>query len=93
MKATPMIGYLENKPVGIVDVIENKNSVEIDGFGVLENYQRNGIGRTMQSYIGELAGQRPVILVADGEDTVKDMYLKQGYVYRSFRYQILKENI
>ena len=24
MKATPMIGYLENKPVGIVDVIENK---------------------------------------------------------------------
>ncbi|MEJ7170130.1 GNAT family N-acetyltransferase, partial [Staphylococcus epidermidis] len=45
------------------------------------------------SYIGELAGQRPVILVADGEDTVKDMYLKQGYVYRSFRYQILKENI
>ncbi|MCO0861407.1 GNAT family N-acetyltransferase [Staphylococcus pasteuri] len=93
MKAIPMIGYLENKPVGIVDVIENKNSVEIDGFGVLENYQRTGIGRTMQSYIGELAGQRPVILVADGEDTVKDMYLKQGYVYRSFRYQILKENI
>lgn len=47
----------------------------------------------MQSFVGKLAGDRPVMLVADGEDTVKDMYLKQGYVYRSFRYQVLKEKI
>ena len=86
-----MVSYLNGQPVGIVDIIENKNSVEIDGFGVLEDYQRNGIGQTMQAFVGELAGERPVMLVADGEDTVKDMYLKQGYVYRSFRYQVLKE--
>lgn len=92
-KATPMVSYLNGQPVGIVDIIENKNSVEIDGFGVLEDYQRNGIGQTMQAFVGELAGERPVMLVADGEDTVKDMYLKQGYVYRSFRYQVLKEKI
>ncbi len=34
---------------------------------------------------------KPVILVADGEDTAKDMYAKQGYVYQSFCYQILKK--
>ena len=28
-----------------------------------------------------MANERPVILVADGEDTAKDMYLRQGYIY------------
>lgn len=40
-----------------------------------------------------MANERPVILVADGEDTAKDMYLRQGYVYQGFKYHILKENI
>ncbi len=41
----------------------------------------------MQSLVGEYAlsrNHKPVILVADGEDTAKDMYAKQGYVYQSF---------
>lgn len=88
-----LLAYLDDKAVGTVDVIETENTVEIDSFGVLESYQHQGIGTTMQSYVGDLTGQRPVILVADGEDTAKDMYLKQGYTYQSFTYHIVKENI
>lgn len=87
------VAYLEGKAVGTVDVIETDETVEIDSFGVLEGYQRQGIGTTIQSYIGEIAGERPVILVADGEDTAKDMYIKQGYTYQSFIYHIVKENV
>ena len=73
-------------------LIVSMKSIEIDGFGVLETYRHQGVGSTIQAYIGEVA-EKPVILVADGEDTAKDMYLKQGYTFLGYRYQILKENI
>lgn len=88
-----LIAYINQQPVGIVDLIVSMKSIEIDGFGVLETYRHQGVGSTIQAYIGEVAEKKPVILVADGEDTAKDMYLKQGYTFLGYRYQILKENI
>ncbi|UDI77688.1 GNAT family N-acetyltransferase [Staphylococcus taiwanensis] len=88
-----LIAYLNEQPVGSVNIIETEETVEIDSFGVLESHQRQGIGSTLQAYIGQLAGERPVILVADGEDTAREMYVKQGYTYQSFIYHIVKENI
>ena len=67
--------------------------MEIDGLGVMEQYRHNAIGSSIQSHVGKLAKTNPVILVADGEDTAKDMYIKQGYTYLGFRYQILKHLI
>lgn len=75
-----LVAYLNNEPIGVVDVIESENYIELDGFGVLEQFRHQGIGSTMQSLVGEYAISRdhkPVILVADGEDTAKDMYAKQ----------------
>lgn len=89
---TRIVAYYLHKSVGILDVIVTDETVEIDGFGVLEDYRHKGIGTTMQSYVGHLAGSRPVILVADGDDTAKDMYIKQGYIFQSFQYQIVKED-
>ncbi|RIP37454.1 GNAT family N-acetyltransferase [Staphylococcus gallinarum] len=86
-----LIAYKAQQPVGILDLIISDNTVEIDGFGVLPEYQRQGIGTVMQSYVARYAGRKPMILVADGEDTAKDMYIKQGYQFLSFKYQILKE--
>ena len=91
-----MVAYISDEPIGVVDVIESDNYIEIDAFGVLESYRNQGIGSTIQSLIGEYAmsrNRKPIILVADGEDTAKDMYVKQGYTYQSFCYQILKEDI
>ncbi|PTI57164.1 GNAT family N-acetyltransferase, partial [Staphylococcus succinus] len=88
-----LIAYDRGIPVGILDLILTDKTVEIDGFGVLEPYQNKGIGSIMQSFVANVAGTRPVILIADGEDSAKQMYIKQGYIFISFCYQILKENV
>lgn len=88
-----LIAYVDKAPVGTVDVIETEETIEIDSFGVMENYRRQGVGSTLQAHIGSIANERPVILVADGEDTAKDMYTKQGYTYQSFVYHIIKEDV
>ncbi|WP_343237197.1 GNAT family N-acetyltransferase [Staphylococcus sp. ACRSN] len=88
-----IIAYKLEKPIGILDLIVSESVVEIDGFGVLPEYQQQGIGKVMQSFVARYADGKTIILVADGEDTAKDMYIKQGYQFISFKYQILKENV
>lgn len=86
-----IIAYENNIPVGILDLIITNKTVEIDGFGVLENFQRRGIGQTMQSFVADVSDDKVIILIADGEDSAKHMYIKQGYIFISYCYQILKE--
>lgn len=88
-----LIAYFNHQPVGIVDLIINTHTIEIDGLGVIEQYRHQLIGSTIQAYVGDIAQSKTVILVADGEDTAKDMYLQQGYTYLSYRYQVLNEDI
>ncbi|CPR05043.1 acetyltransferase [Staphylococcus aureus] len=45
----------------------------------------------MQAFVAEIAKDKPIILVADGEDTAKDMYKRQGYIYSGFQFETLKE--
>lgn len=92
-KTKRVVAYYQNQPVGSIDIIETDQTVEIDSFGVIESMRKKGIGRAVQAFIADYAGTKPIILVADGEDTAKDMYIKQGYTFIGFRYQILKENI
>ncbi|WP_199186200.1 GNAT family N-acetyltransferase [Staphylococcus shinii] len=86
-----IIAYDNHIPVGILDLIITEKTVEIDGFGVLEDYQRRGIGKTMQSFVADVSEDKVIILIADGEDSAKHMYIKQGYIFISYCYQILKE--
>ena len=90
---TRLIAYKQGVTAGILDLIINETTVEIDGFGVLACHQRQGVGSVMQSFAAELAMQKPLILIADGEDSAKEMYVKQGYVFISFCYHIVKEDI
>ncbi len=30
-----LVAYLNNEPIGVVDVIESENYIELDGFGVI----------------------------------------------------------
>lgn len=85
------VAYDEGAPVGILNLISTCHTLEIDGFAVKPEQQRRGIGTRMQAQVGKFANQRLVILVADAEDTVKDMYVKQGYTYLHFRYSALLE--
>lgn len=86
-----IIAYEQHTPVGILDLIMTDKTVEIDGFGVLEDFQRRGIGQTMQSFVADVSDDKVIILIADGEDSAKHIYIKQGYIFISYCYQILKE--
>ena len=86
-----IIAYLDNQAVGGVDLLVREDTVEIDNFFVIEEYQRQGIGTEIQKFVMDIAGSRTVILVADAEDTPKDMYLKQNDTYLSYQVGALKE--
>lgn len=86
------VAYENDVPVAILNLIEGETTLELDGFAVKPEYQKQGYGKRIQAEIGKRAGQRSVILVADAEDTVKDMYIKQGYTYMHFRYSALLEH-
>lgn len=93
-QGTPCLEYYvayENGPVGILNLIQTRNTVEIDGFAVKPELQGRKIGTRMQAQVGKIAKQRLVILVADAEDMAKEMYVKQGYTYLHFRYSALLE--
>lgn len=92
-KTKRVVVYYQNQPVGSIDVIETDQTIEIDSFGVIESMRKKGIGSAIQAFIANYAGAKPIILIADGEDTAKDMYIKQGYTFIGYRYQILKENL
>lgn len=86
-----VISYYRDKPSGILLIWNQEKYVELDSFAVIESYRNKGIGSKMQAFVAKIAEQRSIILVADGEDTAKDMYKKQGYQYTGFQYEILKE--
>ena len=90
-KVQQVIAYLGQQAVGGVDLLLEEETVEIDNFFVLEDYQRQGIGTEIQHFVMDVAGSRTVILVADAEDTPKDMYVKQNYTYLSYQVGALKE--
>jgi len=85
-----IVSYYNGEIVGSLTVIIGHSTAEIDGFSVSESYQRKGIGSLMQKYVMELYHDKTIILVADGQDTPRNMYLKQNYQLYGVRYDITK---
>ena len=46
----------------------------------------------MQRKIMDLFPNKTIILLADGEDTPREMYQRQNYQQQGFQYEALKEN-
>ncbi|MEO4052257.1 GNAT family N-acetyltransferase [Solibacillus sp. CAU 1738] len=85
-----IIAYYAGIPVGSVEIIEQSETAEIDNLFVVEAFQRKGVGSQIQQFVMEKFQNKTVILVADGEDTAREMYQKQNYVYLGFQYEVLK---
>jgi len=85
-----LLAYYDGIPVGSTELIEEDTTVEIDNLFVLEAFQRKGIGSQLQQYVMQNFHNKIVILVADGEDTAREMYQKQNYVYQGFQYEVLQ---
>lgn len=88
-----VVAMLNDKIVGSTDLIWHEQFVEIDNFFVKPNHQKEGIGTAIQQFVMKEAGERTVILVADGQDSPREMYRKQGYQYVNFRYEALCEKL
>lgn len=88
-----VVALLNGELVGSADVICGEQFVEIDDFIVKPNYQKQGIGTAIQQFVMQEAGERTVILVADGEDTPREMYKRQGYRFVTFQYAALCQEL
>jgi ribosomal protein S18 acetylase RimI-like enzyme len=89
-KMMQVLGFYKDKPAGSVDVIISEDTAEIDALVVHENYQRQRIGSHLQKFVMDQFPDKTIILVADGDDTPKDMYRKQNYQYLGFQYESFK---
>lgn len=81
-----LLAFYKGVPAGSVDVIISKETAEIDGLVVDEDFQKKGIGSRLQKFVMEKYTNKTIILVADGEDTPREMYRKQNYEYLGFKY-------
>lgn len=76
------ICYYNKIPVGNCDLLLHQGTAKIEDFAVLPEYQRRGIGTTILKHLVKTAysqGADLVYLIADEEDTPKEMYLKMGF--------------
>lgn len=85
-----ILALYKEEPAGAADVIISGETAEIDGLVVLDKHQKKGIGSNIQSFVMNEFHDKTVILVADGNDTPKEMYRKQNYQYIDFQYEALK---
>ncbi|MEK4200211.1 GNAT family N-acetyltransferase [Cytobacillus sp. FSL K6-0265] len=85
-----LIAYDHGVPAGSLQVFINKCTAEIDSVGVLPTHRLKGIAAILQYEVMKRFNNHKVILVADSNDTPKDMYRKQGYKKVSFRYEVMK---
>lgn len=85
-----LLAFYQGFPAGYVDVIIADETVEIDGLTVKESFQRKGIGSILQKFVMDQFPDKTVILVADGEDTPREMYRRQNYQYLGFKYEAQK---
>ncbi|WP_117168140.1 GNAT family N-acetyltransferase [Paraliobacillus sediminis] len=85
-----ILAFYKGAPAGCVDVIISSETAEIDNLTVNEQFRNKGIGSRLQEFVMETFPKKNVILVADGEDTPREMYKKQSYKYHGFKYEAQK---
>ncbi|MCM2138364.1 GNAT family N-acetyltransferase [Vagococcus fluvialis] len=85
-----LIAYYKKIPAGCVNVISTDSTLEIDDLYVHEDFRNKQIASFLQGKVIEMAQDKEVILQADGNDTPREMYLKQGYELQSNRFEIFK---
>lgn len=85
-----VIAYYHDDPAGTMDIYIDGKAVEIENLEVRDNFQRKGIGSQLQRYAMDCYKNSTILLIADGEDTPREMYQKQNYRYLSYKYELLK---
>lgn len=89
-KMSYLIAYDNGIPAGCLNLIKTSQTLEIDDLYVHEEFRHKKIASLLQQKAIELAKERQVFLLADGNDTPRNMYLNQGYTIVQARYEIFK---
>ncbi|MCG8572765.1 MAG: GNAT family N-acetyltransferase [Spirochaetes bacterium] len=74
--------YLENKPVGICELLTANDIAKIEDFDIYKDYQRMGLGTAVLKYLlDEIRAKKidTAYLITESADTAKDMYKKCGF--------------
>lgn len=84
---TFLLAWLNGEPAGSCIMIKSDEGLELDDLFTLEAYRNKGVATSLLAFIAEKASaeQTIVFLVADAEDTPKEMYKKAGFKYEGFR--------
>ncbi len=85
-----VLAYYDDLPVGYVTIIIGDDWVEIDDLLVEVTHQRKGIGGSLQWYVMDNYSDKTVILVADQDDTAREMYQRQHYQCIGIQYEVQK---
>lgn len=65
----------------------------VDNLLTAASWRKQGIASELLAYVVKMAAQqeKEVILLADAEDTPREMYLKQGFEVMGSQIHVLKE--
>ncbi|NRG47389.1 GNAT family N-acetyltransferase [Bacillus sp. CRN 9] len=84
------VAFYKGEAAGSVNVYLSEETAEIDSLSVLEKFRNKKIASRLQQAVMRRFTEKTFILVADGNDTPRDMYMKQGYDYLGVRYEAMK---
>ncbi|MGM9971657.1 MAG: GNAT family N-acetyltransferase [Anaeroplasmataceae bacterium] len=81
--------YDNSVVIGYISVLADNDIIKIEDFSILKPYRKQGYGETLFKYILELyKNYKYVYLVADYDDTPKNMYKKWGFKELSNSYLV-----
>lgn len=92
---TFILGYLKNKPVGSMIIFEGNDHFEIDNVLTISDFRKNKIASTLIKHVINKYGSQKesILLVADSEDSVINLYENLGFQFISKQITAEKENI
>lgn len=82
-----IIAYLNNQPVGSLILVHSKNYIEIDHVLTKSEFRGKRVATTLLNDVinNFMQDKEFVILVADAEDTPKNMYEKMGFQTNAYQ--------
>lgn len=82
-----ILAYLDHQPVGSMTLIFSKHFLEIDNLLTTELYRNKGVATNLINYAKKIAhkNNQSLILIADAEDTPKEMYENMEFKFVSYQ--------
>lgn len=82
-----LLASYKGNPAGSCIVIKNDEGLEIDDLFTLPSYRHKGVASAVLNYVAKdaLRNHSLVFLLADAEDSPREMYLKYGFQLEGFR--------